>query len=149
MLIIGDGPERKRLLNLCNKLELNKFTKFYGSCYDEKKIALLISASDLCVSPGEIGLTCMHSLVYGTPVISHNDKSRQGPEVEAIIPGKTGDLFEYCNIKDLSIVMEKWLFKKRNEKEISEKCIEIIRKRYNPYKQVQTINFVVKKIFEK
>lgn len=30
----------------------------------------------------------MHSLVYGTPIITHDNFDRQGPEYEAIAPGK-------------------------------------------------------------
>lgn len=64
---------------------------FYGACYDEIKNAALIYNADLCVSPGNVGLTAMHSMVFGTPVITHNDFKWQMPEFEAIEPGKTGD----------------------------------------------------------
>ncbi len=62
----------------------------YGACYDEEIIGELIFNAQLCVSPGNVGLTAMHSLVYGTPVITHNNFSNQSPEFEAIIDGKTG-----------------------------------------------------------
>ena len=41
--------------------------------------------SDLTVSPGNIGLTAIHSLSYGTPVCSHSNFNNQMPESEAII----------------------------------------------------------------
>ena len=46
---------------------------FYGACYDESKLGELIFNADLCVSPGNVGLTAVHSMGYGTPVITHNN----------------------------------------------------------------------------
>ena len=42
------------------------------------------------VSPGNVGLTAIHSLSYGTPVLTHNNFNNQMPEVESIQPGFNG-----------------------------------------------------------
>ena len=44
---------------------------------------------DITVSPDKVGLTAIHSMAYGRPVITHDNMDRQGPEVEAVIPGRT------------------------------------------------------------
>ena len=72
---------------------LNQNVCFFGPCYDEFEIGMLIYNAALCVSPGNVGLTAIHSLSYGTPVISHNDFKHQMPEFEAIVPGETGAFF--------------------------------------------------------
>ena len=69
-LIIGDGPELKSLKSLAAKLELTRFSvAFYGPAYDKVAEELLL-ASDLCVIPGNIGLSAMHAMSAGLPVIS-------------------------------------------------------------------------------
>ena len=90
VLLIGDGEEKDFLMNLVNFFGLNDFVVFYGETYDEEELAELISLSDVCVSPGEVGLNAIHALVYGTPVITHNNPCEQGPEFEAIKPGISG-----------------------------------------------------------
>lgn len=56
--------------------------------------AELIYNADLCVAPGNIGLTAMHAMMFGCPCISHNDFSWQMPEFEAIVPYKTGNFLK-------------------------------------------------------
>ena len=72
---------------------------FVGEVYSESELCPLIAAADLCVSPGAVGLTVMHALVYGTPVITHDDLDNQKPEFEAIQPGVTGALFRRGDVQ--------------------------------------------------
>ena len=143
LFFVGDGVEKDNLLKLATELGLEDSICFYGACYDEEKIALLIMLSDICISPGEIGLTCMHSLVYGTPVITHDDPDFQGPEYEAIIPGRNGDFFKNGNAKDLAMKIEEWLLANKDREEISRSCYKIIDEYYNPNYQLKVINSAV------
>ena len=61
--------------------------------YDENEIGDLIYNADLCVSPGNVGLTAIHTLTYGTPVLSHANFPNQMPEFEAIDKDFTSFLF--------------------------------------------------------
>src|SRR5690606_17770349 len=84
-----------------DKLKIKDQIHFYGASYEESTNYELIASSDICIAPGEIGLTAMHSLVYGVPVISHSDGNLQMPEFEAIKPDFNGALFENGNLIDL------------------------------------------------
>lgn len=106
LLIVGDGPEKKHLSALAASLSIGY--KFWGECYEELIIAKLYKCADLTVSPGKVGLTAIHSMTYGTPVISHNNLDHQMPEFEAITPGITGDLFDENSSESLASVIEKW-----------------------------------------
>jgi len=106
VIIVGDGPETSGLATLATSLGLAH--RFWGACYDEVTLAKLYKASDLTVSPGKVGLTAMHSLAYGTPVISHDNFDHQMPEYEAIVPGVTGDFFAENSSDDLAKVMANW-----------------------------------------
>lgn len=146
VLILGDGPELGSLKNYSQRLNMEETICFYGACYKEEDIGAFISMSDVCVAPGEIGLTCMHSMVYGTPVITHDNPDFQGPEWEAIMPGKTGDFFRHENVQDLSLVIESWLLRNKTRDEIRMACQSVIDKCYNPHYQIKIINEAVRGI---
>ena len=131
MLIVGDGPEKSRLeLIAKNDLSDNNY-KFLGAIYDETELSKLFYYSKVCISPGNIGLTGIHSLSYGTPVGSHNNFFNQMPEVEVIDDKKNGFLFEEDNIIELSKKITSWINKNNNKNEIR----NIIDLKYNPHFQ--------------
>lgn len=143
LLFIGDGEDKNNLIKLVNENSLADYVLFYGASHDEAELAPLISLADICVSPGEVGLTAMHSLVYGTPVITHNNYFKQMPEYEAIKEGKTGLLYEYGSNESLVACIRQWLQQKKDRELVRKDCYEIIDKYYNPAKQVQLINNAV------
>lgn len=120
---------------------------FYGSCYDETELSNLIYNVELCVSPGNIGLTAIHSLMYGTPVITHNSFPYQGPEFEAIQESETGLFFEHNNVDSLAEKIEEWfeISSKYIREEIAEKCFKIIDEKYNPHYQIEVLKSVLDK----
>lgn len=103
LLVIGDGSQRHVLSEYAIRLNLEEDVYFYGACYDEEKLAPLIIESDVCVSPGEVGLTAMHSLIFGTPVVTHDNFAEQMPEFEAIVPGSSGHFYEFSNVNDMAL----------------------------------------------
>tara|TARA_B100001057_G_scaffold493646_1_gene588549 strand:- start:1027 stop:2142 length:1116 start_codon:yes stop_codon:yes gene_type:complete len=140
LLIIGEGPSLKNLKQISMKALSPQHYRFYGELFDEEIIANLIYQSDLCVSPGNVGLTAIHSLSYGTPVASHNDLKNQMPEVESIIEGVNGFLFEINNPEDLANKILDWL----NNKTKSKKDIRrVVDEKYNPYFQKKIIDKII------
>ena len=143
VLLIGEGEEKENLIELTEKNALSEFVCFYGATHDESELAPLISLSDICVAPGEVGLTAMHSLVYGTPVITHDNFLFQMPEYEAIIEGKTGSLYEYGSNDSLIEKIKQWMEDEKDREVIRRYCYEVIDNYYNPNKQVEFINKAV------
>lgn len=140
LVFIGDGEERKNLESKVETLGLCDKVWFYGACYDEKTNAELIYNADLCVAPGNIGLTAMHSMVFGTPCLTHNDFKWQMPEFEAIHEGVTGSFFERDNLDSMISAIEKWFRVKHGEREkIREACYQEIDTQWNPYFQMDVI----------
>ncbi|XGA85297.1 glycosyltransferase [Polaribacter sejongensis] len=135
LLIIGDGDQIEILKQKSNELGLNDFVCFYGPCYDEEKIFKLITLLKVVVSPGEVGLTAIHSLTFGVLVVTHNRFDMQMPEYEAIIEGDTGSFFDYNNpIPSLVEKINEWIYLPEDNL-IKEKCFRIIDEYYNPYTQ--------------
>ena len=142
IVIVGDGDERERLECLMNKMKLSNVW-FYGPTYDEKEIGNLIFNSHLCVSPGNVGLTSLHSMVYGTPVCTNNLFTEQMPEFEAIDFPRTGFFFEKNNIESLSSSISDWSLNVNSRDLIRNFCYEKIDKFYNPKFQLSVIKKVL------
>jgi glycosyltransferase involved in cell wall biosynthesis len=144
ILLVGEGEEEKMLKELVTNYKLDKNVLFYGPSYNEGDNYNLIAGSDVCISPGGVGLNAIHSLTYGTPVITHNIFCKQGPEFEAIEPGVTGDFFEIDNTYELSRTIKNWFIKNNDREKIRFKCYKIIDERYNPFYQYKIICEVLK-----
>lgn len=136
LILVGDGPVKSSLENLTT--ELNGTFKFYGESYDEQELGRLISNASVCVSPGNIGLTAIHALSFGTPVITHNNFNNQMPEFEAIDNGINGAFFEENDLGSLKKTIADWL-NRHPQKDIGlrNSCYKKIDSFYNPGYQLQ------------
>ncbi|RXG20446.1 glycosyltransferase [Leeuwenhoekiella aequorea] len=143
-LIIGDGPECKGLKKLVTELNLEDNCHFFGACYEESVLASLYKLADVCVSPGNVGLTAIHAMTYGCPVITHDNFPNQMPEFEAIKEGLTGMFFKYQNSTDLASKIEKWLSLSNGKEEIiRNSCYAQIDNYFNPERQISIIKSVI------
>jgi glycosyltransferase involved in cell wall biosynthesis len=142
LLFVGDGDQKKELQSQVDKYKIANQICFYGASYNETQNYKLLSSSDCCVATGEIGLTAMHSLMFGVPVISHNDRNRQMPEFEAILPNVNGSLFEYGNTVDLKEQIKNVLklIKDKSNLQMKKDCYKIMDEYYNPNYQIKLID---------
>ncbi|SFW65276.1 Glycosyltransferase involved in cell wall bisynthesis [Sinomicrobium oceani] len=145
LVLIGEGEDKTQLIELSKEKNTHNSTWFYGPCYDEEKIGELLGNASICVSPGNVGLTAIHSLMYGTPVITHSGFKSQMPEFESIMPGKTGAFFEEDDIQSLEDTIVKWFNVKNNREKVRQECYSVIDLYYNPYYQCQMIKQVIDK----
>lgn len=144
LALVGDGSMRHELEIQVKNLGISDYVWFYGACYNEAVNAELIYNADLCVSPGNVGLTAVHSLMFGTPVITHDNFAYQMPEFEAIQKGATGDFFSYGHVEALVNIICNWLdenSKKREEIRLA--CFNEIDKQWNPNFQMKVIKSVL------
>lgn len=151
LLIVGDGPELESISAKIDSLEVSGQVHMYGECYDEQELARLFSAADLLVIPGDIGLSCIHALSYGVPVVTHGDFTTQNPEVEAIVRGVNGDFFEKDDVLSLAQKMHEWLARMSNpssKEKVVSSCLEIVEDKYNPSAQKALIENAVKTLLQ-
>lgn len=139
VIIIGDGECREELEKYVAGNNLSASVWFYGKCYDENQLNNLIYNSDLCVSPGNVGLTALHAMTYGTPVISHDDFETQMPEYETIIPGITGDLYKHGSFEDFCNVVSRWLSNNPDRQKTRKACYDIINSKFNSNNQIDIL----------
>ena len=143
LVFVGEGEEKETLQNQVKTLNLVDNVWFYGASYEEKEIGELLYNSELCISPGNVGLTAMHSLMYGTPVITHNDFKKQMPEFEAIVEGESGDFFIKGDVTSLVDTINNWTSNNLDRKSVREICYKIMDTLYNPEFQISTIKNIL------
>lgn len=140
LILVGDGEERPELMHVTEINGLSDRVWFFGACYDERVNAELIYNADLCVSPGNIGLTAVHVLTYGTPAITHDNFMYQGPEFEAIKPRVTGNFYNYGSLASLSDAIQEWLdFSVDNRSKIRQACYGEVDMYWTPEFQLNMI----------
>lgn len=145
MTFIGGGETKEELHKLVIEFGLDKNVWLYGPCYDEKELSSLIYNADLCVSPGNVGLTAMHTMVFGTPVLTHNDFPHQMPEFEAIHEGETGAFFLMDDIDSLANSISKWFANKGDKREeVRRACMKEIDDNWTPYFQIEVLKKYLK-----
>lgn len=149
LIIIGDGPEKQSLQFFCEDYGLIDNVFFAGRNYNEQEIARYFSMSDLMISPGNVGLNCIHSLGYGVPVMTHDNFFYQNPEVEAITEDQTGVFYKYNDFENMADKLESWIRKKKDKHFVSLQCQEIISKIYNPNYHANQIVNSIEQILEK
>lgn len=145
LILIGKHSDETNIQDLISKYKLDKYVWNFGPCFDEPVLGELIYNADLCVVPGDIGLTAMHCFVYGLPVVTHNNFPKHGPEFEAITPNVSGDFFEDNSVEDLCVKLKNWTNTDQNKRnEIRNNCYKIVEENYNPTKQIS----ILKRVFE-
>ncbi|MCB9289107.1 MAG: N-acetyl-alpha-D-glucosaminyl L-malate synthase BshA [Lewinellaceae bacterium] len=98
LMLIGDGPERHNLEELCRKLGLCHETRFLGK---QDAVEELLAVSDLFIMPSQaesFGLAALEAMACEVPVISSN----AGGLPEVNIHGKTGYLSEVGDVEDMA-----------------------------------------------
>jgi len=90
-LIIGDGPEKKKLKVLAQKLNLERNIKFFGFLENHDDVYALIKSSKVFVLPSTregFGIAVIEANACGIPVITINHKDNAARDL--IEEGKNG-----------------------------------------------------------
>lgn len=147
IICIGEGPEKEKMNRFVVENNLDEQVYFTGAIYKEEELAPYFAMADLMVSPGNVGLNCIHALAYGVPVITHDNFRFQNPEVEAIEEGVTGSFYEYDNFESLVLKIQDWIEKKPDIETIKSNCQNIIKQKYNPQTQSECMVNALQKTF--
>lgn len=145
--LIGEGSERNNLEQLSQRLGVTSLVHFLGANYDEQYLGLALSCSDLSVVPSGGGLSIMHAMTFGTPVLIHDRLAEHFPEWEAVEEGVTGFYYQHNNVHDLAAKIEQAIYPIPAKMRMAENCKHIINERYNPHRQVQVFINILEDIF--
>jgi N-acetyl-alpha-D-glucosaminyl L-malate synthase BshA len=98
LMMVGEGPERKKAEDLCEKLGISDKVVFFGNSNEIDKI---LCFTDLFLLPSlteSFGLAALEAMASGVPVISSNT----GGIPEVNIHGVSGFLSEVNDVEDMS-----------------------------------------------
>ena len=98
LVIVGDGPDRKILEDLCTAKNLKDKIIFLGMLNNPFPFMKNAQAFILSSKVEGFGLVLVEALYCGTKVISSNCPT--GPS-QILLDGEIGELFEVSNVKEL------------------------------------------------
>ena len=112
---------------------------FIGRLVKSKKILEVLTACNE-IKKRDKGINCLiigdgpekEVLKLYIAVLTHNNFKFQNPEVEAIIPGKTGLLYEYGNFNSMVERIGEWEEMRESKINVVKNCHLIINTLYNP-----------------
>lgn len=140
--LLGDGEQTTVLKELAAELGLAKYVRFYGACYSEEVLGELYYNADLCIIPQKCGLTAIHAMTFGCPVLTEDNLPNQMPEVEAIIPGVTGNFYSRQKPSALSAAIGEWLENVQDREQIRQNCRDEVTAHWNAPKQITLLKQV-------
>lgn len=109
-IIVGEGPDRKRIEQMINEMNLSKKIILPGRVPDDDLLRAYYSACDVFVMPSQtvisdkickgegFGIVYIEANACGKPVVAGNG----GGETDAVIDGVTGMLVNPMNVKDIA-----------------------------------------------
>lgn len=98
LIMVGDGPERLKAMETCEKLGIESKVKFLGK---SNQVYQILCYSDLFVLPSaseSFGLAALEAMMMRVPVISTN----VGGLPEVNIDGETGYLFDLGDVEGMA-----------------------------------------------
>jgi N-acetyl-alpha-D-glucosaminyl L-malate synthase BshA len=98
LLLVGDGPERQQLEQLCRDLHICDNVRFLGK---QESVEELLAVSDVFLLPSEsesFGLAALEAMACEVPVISTNT----GGIPEVNVHGVTGFLSNVGDVEDMA-----------------------------------------------
>ncbi|WP_428387477.1 glycosyltransferase family 4 protein [Mucisphaera sp.] len=93
VVLIGKGETAGELRALAERLGVADRVIMPGAIYGEANLAPWFLCSDVFVYPANVGLSLIHAMGYGLPVVVGDDLASHNPEIDALRPGENGAVF--------------------------------------------------------
>ena len=91
--IVGDGEPRARLEAQAQALGIADRVRFHGAIRDDELLAQRFARALVYISPGDVGLSVLHSFAYGVPVITYRE-GHHGPEFHNMVDSENSIIVE-------------------------------------------------------
>ena len=129
LLIVGDGPERGKLIALAQQLGVDAACELVGYV-PHKDMALEYSRADVLISGSAsetFGMSLLEAMACGLPIIS-TDNDGSG---DIISTGKNGYLFKVGDIEALAHFMEILCIDRNLRKDMGMSALDCIKTKYS------------------
>jgi len=144
--VVGDGEEEDALQAEALALGLGSRVRWHGGTIDEARIAAVANQCQVFVYPGEVGLSLIHAMAYGLPVIIHDDRWRHMPEFAAFTNGITGVTFKAGSVDSLVTTISEALSDYPQLARWSAACIKLVDAQFNTAEMAQRFLALVEEV---
>ena len=142
--IIGKGPDRDRLEKIAADLGITPRVRFPGAIYGEGRIAPWFLSSSVFVYPVNIGLSAMHALGYGLPVVTSDNIAGHNPEIEAIEPGVNSLLYTDGDTDAMADAINEIIHSEAIRRAMSESARRTVLEKFNVPKMVDGLEAAIR-----
>ncbi|WP_172280027.1 glycosyltransferase family 4 protein [Chryseobacterium sp. LAM-KRS1] len=73
LLIVGDGPEKEKIIEFIKEKNIADKIVLFGSIYDAKELSKIFAESIACISPNQAGLSVLNSMGNSTSFVTRED----------------------------------------------------------------------------
>lgn len=129
--VIGDGSLKDACKKHAHELDIEDRITWYNGTADEAEISKIANQCKIFVYPGGVGLSLIHGLAYGLPVLVHDSRWHHMPEIAAFENGTNGLSFEYDNTQSLVQVLSRLVQNNKALTKMSKVAIATIAHDYN------------------
>lgn len=143
-VVIGKGPDKARLEGIAQKLGIADRVIFPGAVYGEPAIAPWFLSSQVFVYPVNIGLSAMHALGYGVPIVTSDDIASHNPEIEAVEDGVNAALYADGDVDAMSAAIRGVVGDAERQRALSEAARRTVIERFNVPKMVDGLEAAIR-----
>lgn len=130
-VIIGDGEQKPFLQSLATRLGVGDRVIWVGPLFEERQLAPWFLSATVFVYPGTVGLSLLHALSYGLPVITHGELKKQAPEIAALHDGVNGYTFPRGDAECLGTLIELVITNPDLRKSLSEQALRTVQDEFS------------------
>lgn len=130
LAVVGEGSEQVALHAYAREAGLGEQIRWLGAVYDQAQLAPWFLSANAFVYPGPVGLSLIHAMAYGLPVVTHNNSQNHHPEIAALDDGINGLLFSEGDVDDLSAKLATLLDRPQYRQDLGQRAARTIRERY-------------------
>lgn len=128
LLVVGEGPEKEKLMTLSSSLGVSDSVKFLGGIYEPSMLGKYLMSSSVYILAGMGGLSINDAMIFGLPVIC---SVCDGTEKFLVKEGYNGLYFENGNQQSLESKI-KFLFDNPEKRlKMAENSVKIIKNEIN------------------
>lgn len=109
LVVVGAGSELAALKAHAARLGVAEHTRFLGALYDEHVLGGLFASATVFAYPVAVGLSILHALNYGLPVITSDKADCHNPEFDVLVPERNSLLYRHGDVDDFARQIERAL----------------------------------------
>lgn len=147
IVIIGAGEQEADLRAVAREHKVDDLTVFTGAIYDEHELAPWFISSDLFVYPRNVGLSLLHAMGYGLPVITTDYEPSWAPEVDALQPWINGMTYSDGSVDALAHVVGAVLSDRDRLNQMKANAYRTATEEYNLFKMVDGMEAAIRYVF--